>query len=274
LGCRKTGLRSRWREVKNPGVQKSSREEYKSILAEEFNVAWEVIRRNNFLNADRDLACLCMTITGTIVSHKDGGKGRVIVYPSRASSDAMIKALLEGGKTEIYSCSSSEPRCLNVNVVETQIPAANSFLMKVRKMLGEINQKAQNDEAFSPGEIAFIENTRLPLYKMINVMGAYKRSEFDLRDFTEIVCIDFVHQYITEILDLALAEAVNLRNAQVSEEEISKFIKQLQEARANINTKRMSAWEQMNQALLMIESTKIYERKVENAFDELQRGSR
>jgi hypothetical protein len=68
-----------------------------------------------------------------------------------------------------------------------------------------------------------------------------------------------------------LAEAANLRNVQISEKEISQFMKQLQRAKSDINTKRMSAYEQMNQALLMIETTKIYERKVENAFSELQR---
>jgi conjugative transfer pilus assembly protein TraH len=131
-----------------------------------------------------------------------------------------------------------------------------------------------SDEAFSPQEIAFIENVRLPLYKMINVMSAYKRSEFDLRDFTEIVTVDFIHQYITEILDVMLAEAANLRNAQVSEEEISRFIKQLQQAKANISAKRADAYRQINQALIMIETTKTYERKIENAFDDLQKGQR
>jgi conjugative transfer pilus assembly protein TraH len=143
--------------------------------------------------------------------------------------------------------------------------------MKVRKMLNDITDKAMNDQAFSVQEIAFIENVKLPLYKMINVMSAHKRTDFDLRDFTEIVTIDFIHQYIVEILDVMLAEAANLRNVQISEKEISKFMKQLQQAKAAISTKRMNAYEQMNQALLMIETTKTYERKIENAFNELQR---
>jgi hypothetical protein len=147
-----------------------------------------------------------------------------------------------------------------------------SAKLKVRKMLQDIMEKAESDQAFSPQEIAFIENVRLPLYKMINVMAAHRRQvDFDPRDFTEIVAIDFIHQYVGEILDVMLAEAANLRNVQISEKEISQFMKQLQRAKSDINTKRMSAYEQMNQALLMIETTKIYERKVENAFSELQR---
>jgi hypothetical protein len=57
----------------------------------------------------------------------------------------------------------------------------------------------------------------------------------------------------------------------VSEEEVNKFLSQLQEAKATINRKRKMAYEQMNQMLIMIESTKIYERKLENTFEVLQK---
>jgi FKBP-type peptidyl-prolyl cis-trans isomerase (trigger factor) len=76
------------------------------------------------------------------------------------------------------------------------------------------------------------------------------------------------------VLDLMLQEVANLRSAQVSDEEISRFIAQLQQAKSNINHKRKMAYEQMNQMLLMIESTRVYERKLENSFDMLSRGER
>jgi hypothetical protein len=66
----------------------------------------------------------------------------------------------------------------------------------------------------------------------------------------------------------------NLKNAQVSDEEVNKFITQLQKAKASINTKRKIAYEQMNQMLIMIESTKTYERKLESTFEVLQKGQR
>ncbi|MDR2781593.1 MAG: hypothetical protein LBB21_04045 [Holosporaceae bacterium] len=73
---------------------------------------------------------------------------------------------------------------------------------------------------------------------------------------------------------MMLQEVANLRSAQVSDEEISRFIAQLQQAKSNINHKRKMAYEQMNQMLLMIESTRVYERKLENSFDMLSRGER
>ena len=105
----------------------------------------------------------------------------------------------------------------------------------------------------------------------MNVLTAYKRTEYDLRDFTDIICVDLVHQYITEILDVMLEETVNLKNVQVSDEEINRFITQLQKAKEAVNARRQIAYEQMNQMLIMIETAKTFERKLENTFEILQK---
>jgi conjugative transfer pilus assembly protein TraH len=214
-----------------------------------------------------------MTLSGTIVAYKEGGAGRVVTFPSKAEHDDLVKVLFEGGQASLYSCSDTG-KCLKVSVTKHTIPADKAFMLKVRKILGDITQKAINDEPLNSQEMGFIENVKLPLYKMINVLSAYKRAEFDLRDFTEIVTMDFIYQYITEILDVMLAETANLRNAQISEDEVSRFMKQLQKAKEGVAKKRQYAYEQMNQALIMMETTKMYEKKLENTFDALQKGSR
>jgi uncharacterized protein (DUF2252 family) len=104
------------------------------------------------------------------------------------------------------------------------------------------------------------------------VFAAKKRADFDLRDFTEVIAIDYVHQYILELLDLVSEETVNLRSAQVSDDDINTFLKQIQQAKQAINAKRGAAYEQMNQALLIIERARIEEREVENVFNALQKG--
>ena len=68
-----------------------------------------------------------------------------------------------------------------------------------------------------------------------------------------------------------LAEAANLRNVQVSDEEINTFIKQLRQAKASIHNKRMAAYEEMTKTLMLIENTTIYERKLEDSFERMQR---
>ena len=51
-------------------------------------------------------------------------------------------------------------------------------------------------------------------------------------------------------------------------------MKQLQKAKEAIANKRKDAYAEMNQALIMVETAKVYEKKVENTFDALQKGMR
>lgn len=250
-------------------AKKGTTEEYKNILSDEFNVAWEVIKRNNFLFSDRELAELCMTISGTIVAYKEVESRKVVSYPSKADNDDLVKALFEGGVVVGYGCDETG-KCLKVQVKQYNI-AAGGFGNRVRKTLSDITRKAINDEPLDQKEIAFIGKVRLPVYKMVNVLATYKRAEYDLKDFTDIICVDLIHQYITEILDVMLEEVANLKNAQVSDEEVNKFIAQLQIAKSRIDRKRKISYEQMNQMLIMVETTKAYEKKLENSFDVLQK---
>lgn len=250
---------------------KKNTEEYKNILSDEFNVAWEVIKRNNYLYADKELAELCMAISGTIIAYKEGETRKVENLASKVGDDNFIKALFGGGVVEVYGCDEHN-KCLKTRKKNYNIIGTKGFGSKVRETLKVLTNKAIADTELTPQEIAFIGNVRLPLYKMVNVLNAYKRSEFRLEDFTDIVCMDFIYQYITEILDVMLEEVANLRNAQVSDEQIGEFISQLQRAKAEINQKRRIAYEQVNQMLIMIETTKTYERQLENTFDAIQRG--
>ena len=128
--------------------------------------------------------------------------------------------------------------------------------------------------AYSLGRFYKLQfSVKLPLYKLINVLAAYKNTNLSLTEYTDIVSIDLVHHYITEIIDVMLIEATNLRNAQVSDEEITSFIKQLKQVKAAIHNKRMAAYEEMSKSLKVIEDAMIYERKLEDSFERMQRSN-
>lgn len=251
---------------------KNSKEEYKNILVNEFNVAWEVLKKNSYLFKDREFAELCMTISGTIVAYKDAsGERRVKTFPSKADQADLIKGLFDGGEVDVYKCEDGE-KCLKVGSKRVRI-ASSGLANQVRKTLHELTNKAIQDEELTQQEKDFIEGVKLPLFKFINVLAAYKHSGLTLTEYTDIVSIDLIHHYITEIIDVMLAEAANLRNVQVSDEEITTFIKQLRQAKAAIHNKRMAAYEEMTKTLMLIENTTIYERKLEDSFERMQRSN-
>ena len=249
---------------------KNSREEYKNILTSEFNVAWKVLEKNSYLFSNREFAELCMTISGTIVAYKDADEERQVqTFPSKADNDDLIKGLFDGGEVDVYRCEDGD-KCLKIGSKRVRI-ASSGLANQVRKTLQEITDKAIADEPLTDKEKSFIDGVKLPLYKFINVLAAYKSSNLTLTDYTDVVSIDLIHHYITEIIDVMLAEAANLRNAQVSDEEITSFIKQLRQAKAAIHNRRMSAYEEMSRSLMLIENAKIYEKQLENKFEMLQR---
>ena len=250
--------------------KKGTSEGYKNVLSDEFNVAWEVIKKNHFLMTDQALSELCMTISGTIIAYKDGENRRVQTLEAKADKNDLIQALLDGGKVLLYSCGDKE-KCLKVQQKEHAIAEGSAFRGKVNLILAEIMKKAIEDAPLTQAEIAFIGKVRLPLYKLVNVLTAYKGAEYDLTEFTDIICSDLIHQYITEILDVMLEETANLRNVQVSDEEINRFMMQLRKAKEAINARRQIAYKQMSQMLIVIETAKTYEKKLENTFEAMQR---
>ena len=181
--------------------QKDKKSEYQDMLVDQFNVAWEVIKKNKYIREDKNLAELCKTLTGTIVAVKKGENRRVKTYPGKADNDGIIKMLFAGGEGEIYSCVKefdTHGKCLEVE--PKSINMNNSGLeKKVRDMLYSISNKAANDSPLSESEKNFISNTRLPIYKLINVMLAYKRAEIDLSDYVDIISIDLVHYNVREL---------------------------------------------------------------------------
>jgi conjugative transfer pilus assembly protein TraH len=271
------GDRQSWNSAREEcGRNEKEIKDIPSRLVGNFNVAREVIKRNELIRQPKQLAELCMTLTGTVVSKKTGDTREVKTYPGKADDDNLIKALFEGGEIIGYGCERDEAKCLDVNTkTKITIAPATALNIRIRNLLKSITDKAvaDNDSSdFTEDEKNFIEKVRLPIYKMINVFAAKKRADFDLRDFTEIIAIDYICQYILELLDLVLEETANLRNAQVSDDDINSFIKQIQQAKKAINIKRGNAYDQMNQALMVIERTRIEEREVENAFNVLQKG--
>ena len=228
-------------EGKRPATMagKVSKPEFKDMLAEEFNVAWEVIKKNKFLKINHDLAQLFMTLTGTIVAYRSGGSGGIATFAGKATDESMIKALKHGGPIKIYKCrrkpgdTAEDPydRCLGISEENVMIPSENALYMKVKAMLEAISDKALKDVTFTAAEKAFIENVQLPIYKMLNIRSALKHSSVSLTEFTDIIANDLLYQYILEILDLVAEQTASLRNVQISDEQITKFLDQVHNAK-------------------------------------------
>lgn len=240
---------------------------FKSMLGTEFNLAWKAIQENAFLRADRRLAEFFMSLSGTIISTKDkNGNYTIQARPSLANKNDLLSALLHGGNVMTYSCVGKDDKCLDVRLSQLDIKADKALLERVKSLLVSIQNKIYRDEALEPGEIAFLNSTRLPFYKIINVATAYRRggSPVDIIDYAELGAIDILFQYLSEILDVINESVDHIRLSQIDDAELNRFQKSLYFTRQQVVEQRMGSFKQIEQVINIVRKSELLEKSLMN----------
>lgn len=253
-------------EGKREGILRAGKADprFKSMLGTEFNLAWKAIQENAFLRSDVKLAEFFMSVSGTIISRRDEHGNYILqTKTSLVDKEALLSALLYGGEVSIYRCKDGEA-CLDVAESLIKIDKAHSFVELVRQVLLSLQNKIYEDTPLSPSEIAFLNSTRLPFYKILNVATAYRRggSPIDILDYAELGAIDILFQYLSEILDVIHESINHLRLSQVDDAQINRFQKSLTEARQRIVERRMSSFKQIEQVINITAKTELLEKSL------------
>ena len=235
---------------------------YKNILVGEFNLAWNALQTNHFLRADRHLAQLFMTLVGSIISKKQGQSYEVTNLPGLSDRDDVLNGLLNGGATPIYVC--NDEKCLNPTLQQGNIAEGEGLLRKVQATLESLVNKIYDDLEPTPAEKDFLNSTRLPVYKMLNVTTAYRKgsSPLDIHQYGDLIALDILFKYVLEIIDIVHDSVTTLKSAQVDDSHIERFLKSLRTARERITLRRSSAFQQMDSVLSFIEATQLIEKQL------------
>ena len=251
---------------------------FKSMLGTEFNLAWKAIQENHFLSQDLKLAEFFMSVSGTIISYKEANDDfKLHSHASLANNNELLGALLHGGRVEIYKCTDNTGnanKCLKLVKSAITIDADKSLIGQVRKVLESIQNKIYANEALSASEIAFLNSTRLPFYKIINVSTAFRRgqSPVDILDYAELGAVDILFQYLTEILDVINESADHIRSAQIDDTQITAFLQSLGEVRKRIMDRRMGSFKEIEQVINMVKKTELLEKTILNKAGSLSEG--
>lgn len=241
---------------------------FKSMLGTEFNLAWKALQENAFLRYDAKLAEFFMSLSGTIISKKErGGSYFIQTIASMADKDRLLTALLHGGKVQIYRCTNSrDHKCLDIGLSEIEIESHASLIERVKAILTSIQNKVYDDTPLERSEIDFLNSTRLPFYKIINVATAYRRggSPIDIIDYAELGAVDILFQYLSEILDVVNESIEHIRMVQVSDAEINRFQKSLHATRQRVLQRRSTSFKQIEQVISIIHKTELLEKNLMN----------
>jgi conjugative transfer pilus assembly protein TraH len=248
---------------------------YKDMFVGEFNLAWKAIQANAFLREDKELAQLFMTLVGSIIVRAGGRqtshyKGQavadkayeVITLPGHADRDDVVTGLLVGGSTPIYKC--PDDACLNPTLSKVTIADRHALQKRIHVILESLVQKIYEDGEPTAEEKDFLNSTRLPVFKMLNVLTAFRKgyAPLDIHHYADLIALDVLYKYVLEVIDIVHDSVAQLRAVQVDESHMEKFLENLRIARARITVRRNNAFQHMDTVLSFIQSTQLVEKQL------------
>ena len=238
--------------------------DFADSLGNEFNLVWKAIKKNGFLQSDKQLAEFFMSISGTIVRTKKSFHN----YPSLIANQDLIKMLLTGkGNAEIYSCIDDD--CLQVRTKKISLKEEYSLHEKVSKLLESMIEKVVQDNKATDAEMGLVNSTGIPIMKILTIESAYKRGSapISLMDFSEAISYDILLKYLDSILDFVSVSLKELQQVQIESETIDSFRSEIRDARARILEKRNGVFQQMVTTLDAVEKAMKYEKELHHTFD-------
>ncbi len=235
---------------------------YNALIVSNSNVAWKAMRNNSFVKNDTELAELFMTISGSIIVEE----GKSVYLPSRINDKNLVKALLKGGQAPIWRCDTTDSNgCLNPSAGTITIGDKTALENRVMQLLQAMQNKIVSDEALSQEEIGFLQSTRLPVYKMLNVQSAYSgdQSILDLSSYADVIASDILYQYLVESLDQIKASANTM---QYPPSVMQPFMKGIDQAMISLREQQQSAYKSIEMTNSMVERTQMAERMLAGAL--------
>ena len=274
-GCGAGGAR------KAINAKKNTDPDFKDMLGEEYNLAWQAIHKSRFLDYDNkamlinkdgaELAEIFMSISGTVVSKVTNSKPRIQYFPSLLINVKFLDAFIKGGKTSIYRCDKyDENECMNPKKTAFTIPAEASVLFRVLNFITSIKGKIVTGVKPTAAEKAFIESTNLPILKILAVESAFLESAGPISgaEFAEAIAYDIVLNYLGQILAIVSDGLHNIASVQIDAVETEKFINKIHAARDLIYKKRYGMYQQINTMLAAINRTRQIEQQMFSMFIE------
>ena len=237
---------------------------YKDMLVGEFNLAWKVIISNAFLSTDQELARLFMTLVGSIIVRKSGEENyQAVNLPGHADREDVLSGLLNGGATPIYKCDTDD-KCLYPTIGSINLVDNQALLTKTHQVLESLITKIYDDTEATKEEMDFLNSTRLPVYKILNVSTAYRKgfAPIDVHQYGELIALDILYKYVLEVIDIIHDSAAQLKSVQVDDAHMDRFLNQLRIARERITERRQNAYQHMDTTLSFIKSTQLIEKQL------------
>ena len=232
--------------------------ELKDQVPTDVNYAWKAVKKNAFLNSNRRIGELFMTLTGTIITLAPADDNSSMTHrtiPPIALSPAAAKAMVEGGSFKSLRCDEAAD-CLKPTS-ETVTLSANQALFAITADAIRGLSDAISQDVEPPAEaIALINLTTIPVYKHLITAKSYKYQfvDDDINSMAELVAVDLAIAYIEEGVEEILKSSANV---DISGDLNREFQEKARETKAQLQGLRASAQRKYVEALKNLERLNV-----------------
>lgn len=195
-----------------------------------------------------------MSLTGTVIVRKDD---TLVIepWPALIGDESFLQALIEGGTTAIYRCSNTKDKqCLSLVKQHITIDKSTSWVGEIKSSLIRIQNNILADQEISETEKELLSKSKLPLYKIINVMTAYYKGPcpINLYQVAEIVAMDLLLQTLREVIEVVRAGVMQLQMAQMYDFNIKDYLEQLDRIEDTVRYYEVRIAQQMEREFQML----------------------
>lgn len=233
------------------------------------NLVWSLLQAKSFLNSDKELAEMVMSLTGTLIIDKEG---KVTNVPSLAGNADLINALIGTGSgthsAKIWRCkdAGNNSQCMHVNLQDMTIAETSTLTYKVREIIRSINTKLMNDEKPGQRELNFLSMTSLPVMKFLSVLNSmhYGSSAVDIEEYAMLIAQDLLTNYLTELLtEVSVATA----GSELNEDLVKEIQKRIGQATTQVGLIDPKVGRKLHEKLALIERMARIEKQVASSMN-------
>ncbi len=215
-----------------------------SELKLNYNIAWDAIKLQGALAKDTHLGELLMTLMGTIVVNGE----KVDFFPPKVTEESFLRKLMEGGQNKIYECDDKK-QCLQVKEQSQFIRPNEAWAGRVEELLLSIQRKVLNDEELIGPEVELLTRCRIPLYKYISILTAYKKSvcPVEIKQMAEVVAMDILARFIRESLDSIRMSCLRIKQTLPYGQQVDEYVASLDYVESSLSTYELRSTRLMEQ---------------------------
>lgn len=213
---------------------------YKDLLMGEYNLVWHVLQKMPAYQGThkKDVAEFIMSITGTLISRKEGDRFRVRILEPRADHQEFLGVYLKGGTTSLLKCNDTHqclaPQPIPITIQDGPVQQHATMKSKVIQRIHDLRMKYISKEAITDADIGFLNDTvNVPVYRYIQVSVA-AGTPFLMQDAAEYIAVSVLLTQFDRVISEVLEAVDLLQKVQLDDAVIAEFKQNLQQTRARV----------------------------------------